>query len=143
MDEIITHTINVTLPSLTNLTDLQKEFDALELPPGAREALLRSIVTEQTLSPVMDSPEAICDPPEAVCDRPEAVCDPPVCDPPEAVCDPPEIKPVELVTTVVEPTVVVVEPAAPIVIPESLPSSVESVPQIEPSSRTSVGCCCQ
>ena len=129
MEEIITHTINVTLPSLANLTELQKEFDALELPPAARDALLRSIVSEQTPSPVVDSPEAVCDPP---------VCDPPVCDPP--VCDPPEIDLVEPVVIVVEP---IVEPAAPIVIPESLPSSVESVPQIEPSSRTSVGCCCQ
>jgi len=131
MEEIITHTINVTLPSLANLTELQKEFDALELPPAARDALLRSIVTEQTPFPVMDSPEAVCDPPEAV-------CDPPDCDPPD--CDPPEIDLVEPVVIVVEPTV---ELAAQVVIPESLPSSVESVPQIEPSSHRSVGCCCQ
>jgi hypothetical protein len=114
MDEITTHMINVTLPSLANLTELQKEFDALELPQAARDALLRSVVTEQNSSPV-------CDPP---------VCDPPVCDPP--VCDPPEME------VVVEPVVTVVEPVVtPVVTPEPL------VPQVEISSHTSVWCCCQ
>jgi len=135
MDEITTHTINLTLPSLTNLTELEKEFDALELPPSVRMALLHSVVTEQTSSPVVHRPEAaeisvefVCDPPEAVCDPP--VCDPPVCDPP--VCDPPEME------VVVEPVVTVVEPVVtPVVTPEPL------VPQVEISSHTSVWCCCQ
>jgi hypothetical protein len=135
MDEITTHTINVTLPSLANLTELQKEFDALELPQAAREALLRSVVTEQTSSPVVHHPEAaeisvefVCNPPEAVCDAPEAICDPP-----EAVCDPPVMDPVE---PLVKSEVNVVEPVV-----ESVPSTV--IPESLLSSRTSVGCCCQ
>ena len=114
MDDITTHTIQLTLPSLANLTELQKEFDALELPPSVREVLLHSIA--------MDSPVAVCDPPEAVCDPPEAVCDPPVMEPVEPV----------------EP----VEPIEPVVVPESLPQ-VPQVPQVETSPRTCVNCYCQ
>jgi len=153
MDEITTHTINLTLPSLTNLTELEKEFDALELPPSVRMALLHSVVTEQTSSPVVHRPEAAEISVEFVCDPPEAVCDPPVCDPP--VCDPPVMEPVEqeeqeehveqmeqeeqVEQMEQEEQVVPVLSAEPV---KSLPIP-EPPLQVETSSHKSVVCCCQ
>ena len=132
MDDITTHTINVSLPSLANLTELQKEFDALELPPAARDALLRTVV--------IDPPEAVCDPPEAVCDPPEAVCDPPEAaaspsverESLPVVCDPPGwngVEPIESVESVPPPVELVSPP-------------VESHGKEIPSRKNGV-CCCQ